>query len=102
MRTTQGLTFRVLAELAGMSSQTVFTAEHGKHTPGIDIIERLAAALDVSPAWLAYGLGPIESPTLRNRRHAAALAKVLEGTATQEQSREAAILLRRAYGVKPE
>jgi hypothetical protein len=31
----------------------------------LDTLEALAKALGVSPAWLAFGLGPMEAPTRR-------------------------------------
>ncbi|MFO0656147.1 MAG: hypothetical protein U0787_13840 [Polyangia bacterium] len=35
--------------------------------PSIATVEALAVALGVSPAWLAYGLGPMELPSRRRK-----------------------------------
>lgn len=44
-----------LAALAGCSSPLVSLTENGHSTPAADTVERLALALGVSPAWLAFG-----------------------------------------------
>lgn len=41
-----------------MSTGTAFLIERRQTLPRIDTIERFAAALGVSPSWLAYGDGP--------------------------------------------
>lgn len=51
------LTFRELGEFAGVSHTAVQLLEQGKRTPSIETAERLAVALDVAPAWLAFGAG---------------------------------------------
>ena len=43
---------------SGMSTGTAFLIERRQTLPRIDTIERFAAALGVSPSWLAYGDGP--------------------------------------------
>lgn len=52
-----GLTLRGLADAAGLGHVTVDNIEKDRHVPGIEIVERLSAALGVSPCWLAYGIG---------------------------------------------
>jgi len=42
----------------GMSTATAFLIERRQNLPRINTIERFAAALGVSPSWLAYGEGP--------------------------------------------
>lgn len=42
----------------GMSTATAFLIERRQNLPRINTIERFAAALGVSPNWLAYGEGP--------------------------------------------
>lgn len=41
----------------GMSTATAFLIERRQNLPRLSTIERFAAALDVSPSWLAYGEG---------------------------------------------
>lgn len=46
---------RQLSEAAGISVQTWSNTEAGKTVPKVDSLERMAVALNVAPAWLAYG-----------------------------------------------
>ena len=69
-RQARGLSVRVLATAAGVSHTAVGNVERGT-MPGLDTAEALAVALGVSPAWLAYGLGPMELPSRRRRAAAA-------------------------------
>ena len=62
-----GLSVLALATAAGLSHTAVGNVERGT-MPTLATAEALATALDVSPAWLAYGLGPMELP---GRRRAA-------------------------------
>jgi transcriptional regulator with XRE-family HTH domain len=62
-----GLSVLALATAAGLSHTAVGNVERGT-MPSIATAEALAVALGVSPAWLAYGLGPMELP---GRRRAA-------------------------------
>ncbi len=52
-----GLTLRQVGAAAGISIQGVLNCETGATVPRVDNLERLAVALDVSPCWLAYGVG---------------------------------------------
>lgn len=70
-RQARGLSVRVLATAAGVSHTAVGNVEQGT-MPGLDTAEALAIALGVSPAWLAYGLGPMELP---KRRRAAVVTQ---------------------------
>lgn len=63
-RNARRLSVRETDRLAGNSEGVVKSIEHGT-MPGIDTLEQLAKALDVSPAWLAFGEGPMELPTRR-------------------------------------
>ncbi len=64
-RTAHGLNMRALARAAGLTHTAVRSTETGASTPGIATVESFAVALGVSPAWLAYGLGPMELPGRR-------------------------------------
>ena len=68
-RTARGLTMRALARAAGLTDTAVRSTETGTSMPSIATVEALAVALGVSPAWLAFGEGPM---TLPPRRKAAA------------------------------
>ena len=50
-----GLSMRTLSVAAGVSVQTWSKVEGGTAMPKVDSLERMAVALDVAPAWLAYG-----------------------------------------------
>ena len=50
-----GLLLQQVSALAEMSKPVAGLIERGERTPGLDTIERLAAALGVPPGWLAYG-----------------------------------------------
>lgn len=54
-RGASGLSMRALAEHAGVSPQTWSNTESGATIPKVDSLERMAVALGVAPAWLAYG-----------------------------------------------
>jgi len=66
-RSERGLTKAALARLVGLSPSTVADIEKGAQT-GVDVLESLAKALGVSPAWLAFGEGPREIPKKRRVR----------------------------------
>lgn len=70
-RTARGLTMRALAQAASLTHTAVRSTETGASMPSIATVEAFAVALGVSPAWLAYGLGPIELPSRRRRAVAA-------------------------------
>ena len=70
MRIARGLSVLAVATAAGLSHTAVGNVERGT-MPGLDTAEALAVALGVSPAWLAYGLGPMELPSRRRRAAAA-------------------------------
>ena len=55
-RTARGLSVLAVAKLAGLSHTAVGNVERGT-MPTLATAEALAKALDLSPAWLAYGLG---------------------------------------------
>jgi transcriptional regulator with XRE-family HTH domain len=69
-RIARGLSALAVATAAGVSHTAVGNVERGT-MPGLDTAEALAVALGVSPAWLAYGLGPMELPSRRRRAAAA-------------------------------
>lgn len=71
-RAARGLSMRALARLAGLTDTAVRSTESGLSVPSIATAEALAKALDLSPAWLAYGIGPRELPARRKARTASA------------------------------
>ena len=54
-RSLASLTTRQLAQRAGCAKNLPLNVENGEQTPGIDIAEKLAFALGVSPVYLAFG-----------------------------------------------
>lgn len=59
-RTKRGLSQKVLSAQAGLSDSYVAQIEHqgGDRSPLLDNAEKLARALNVPIAWLAFGSGP--------------------------------------------
>lgn len=56
-RLSKNLTLGELARVAGIPSrQTIYNIETGRQAASVEQLEKLAAALDVSPAWLTYGI----------------------------------------------
>ena len=66
IRTERGETKAALARAVGLSPSTVADIERGAQT-GVDVLEALAKVLSVSPAWLAFGEGPMELPSRRRK-----------------------------------
>lgn len=60
VRQEAGLGLIKLGRIAGVSHSTIGDIEKGRQLPAVDTIERLARTLKVSPAWLAFGMGPRE------------------------------------------
>ncbi len=69
LRERRGLTRRALGRDSGTSDTTVRRVEEREIVPTIATIERLAAALAVSPCWLAFGQGqgPADTPNEEER-----------------------------------
>ena len=61
VRIERGLTKVALARQLDLSATAIANIEKGAQT-GVDVLESLAKALGVSPAWLAFGEGPREIP----------------------------------------
>ncbi|MFO0580492.1 MAG: helix-turn-helix transcriptional regulator [Polyangia bacterium] len=61
-RDVRGLSMRGLARQAGLSVQTVSKTENGATVPIVSNLEALAVALEVSPCWLAFGIGEPPRP----------------------------------------
>lgn len=59
-REAAGIKAGPLSTRAGLSVNTAFYIEEGRRVPGIDVVERLARILDVSPGWL--GFAPLRAP----------------------------------------
>ena len=45
-----------IARDAGLDRSTIYNLRAGRGSPSIATVERLAEALGVEPAWLAYGV----------------------------------------------
>jgi transcriptional regulator with XRE-family HTH domain len=58
VRSTYRWSLRELAASSGVAHSTIFRIEQGIGTPSISAVERLATALCVTPAWLAFGEAP--------------------------------------------
>jgi len=71
VRDAQGLSARAVGRAAVLREGTVRAIEAGG-MPTLDTLEQLAVLLGVSPAWLAYGLGPMEPPHRQSRPSASA------------------------------
>jgi len=67
IRLERGQTKVALARLIDLSATAIANIEKGAQT-GVDVLESLAKALGVSPAWLAFGEGPREIPKKRRVR----------------------------------
>ncbi len=52
MRLARGLSVRGLAKEAGVSTETVYSVEHGKRQPNLTTLGKLARALGVNPGDL--------------------------------------------------
>lgn len=46
LRTARGLSIRKLAEEAGVSTETIYSVEHGKRQPSVRTLGKIARALD--------------------------------------------------------
>lgn len=66
-RTERGYTKATLATEAALNPGSILGIERGGQA-GLDTVEALAKALRVSPAWLAFGVGPRELPPRRRSR----------------------------------
>ena len=73
-RIAAGLSMRAVARSAGLTDTAVRTTETAQTMPSLETAERLAVALAVSPAWLAFGEGPRALPPRRRTTRAAASA----------------------------
>lgn len=67
VRIEKGQTKASLGRLAHLAAPSIAQIENGGQA-GVDTIERLAKALGISPAWLAYGVGSRELPPRRRSR----------------------------------
>ncbi len=63
-RTTANLSQSKLAKAAGITDRHVRALERrgGSWNPALQTLQRLAEALGVEPAWLAFGSGPRSNP----------------------------------------
>lgn len=68
IRGERGFSRRELGRLSGTSDNFVQMTETGATVPNIAKVEALAKALQVSPCWLAYGIGPHVLPLIRRGR----------------------------------
>lgn len=70
VRKAAGLGLIKLGKMAGVSHSTIGDIEKGRQLPAVDTVERLARALKVRPAWLAFGDGQREADTTEAPVHA--------------------------------
>jgi transcriptional regulator with XRE-family HTH domain len=61
LRLARGFSLREVERRADVAGDLVRRTEQGLTLPTLGTVEKLAKALGVSPAWLAYGLGPTEA-----------------------------------------
>jgi transcriptional regulator with XRE-family HTH domain len=47
IRESKGMTTRSLAREAGVSTETIYSIEHGKRQPSVTTLDKIARALDV-------------------------------------------------------
>ena len=73
-RTEKGLSQEELAAALYVTRQTISNYEVGRSQPDVDMLQRIAAALDVELVWLLYGKP--ESPSRRQKRRTAILLAV--------------------------
>ena len=66
------LSMREAARRTETSPTLISSAEAGDTMPNLAKLEALAKALRVSPAWLAFGIGPRELPPRRRAAMTAA------------------------------
>lgn len=66
-RTERGHTRIELGRIAKLNPGSIAKIEAGGQA-GVDTLEQLAKALRISPAWLAFGAGPMELPARRRSR----------------------------------
>jgi transcriptional regulator with XRE-family HTH domain len=65
VRAARGLSRTSLAEAAVVLAGSIQRIEEGRGAANVETVERLAIALDVSPAWLAFGDGDPASALVR-------------------------------------
>ena len=70
-RAIRGFSIREVERRAGTAEGSVRAIE-GRTMPSLDTLEQIAKALGVSPAWLAYGEGPMDAPPRRTAQIAPA------------------------------
>lgn len=68
-RAVRGFSIREVERRAETAEGAVRAIEGGT-MPGLDTLEQIANALGVSPAWLAYGEGPMDAQTRRRATQA--------------------------------
>lgn len=71
VREALGLSIRSVARAAVVIEGTIRSIERGGQ-PTLDTLEQLAVALGVSPAWLAFGEGPLSMPVRSKPQYASA------------------------------
>lgn len=68
LRAVRGFSIRQLERQADVASDLVRTTELGRSVPTLATVEKLAKALEGSPGWLAFGLGPMAAVARRPAR----------------------------------
>ncbi len=100
-RKAQRLSFRALALRAEVGIGTPQNIEVERNAATLEVVEKLARALGVSPAWLAFGMGPREPPPLHFRRKASGIITQLDAS-PEAWCKDAATMLRACYGLEEE
>lgn len=90
-----------LAQRAGLAAATERDIESGVRVPTVSTIARLAAALSISPGWLAYGIGDdgIVGVATTTTTNTLGMGMRLQVTRTQQGFSKAA--LARLVGLSP-
>jgi transcriptional regulator with XRE-family HTH domain len=68
IRTAQGLTLSELGRRAGSTASQAQKMEQGRAVPTLATVEQFANALQLSPGWLAFGLGEMTLPNPRRTK----------------------------------
>lgn len=98
-REQSGLKKSPLAQRAGLAAATERDIESGARLPTVSTIARLAAALSVSPGWLAYGIGDAGIGGVKTAMNTAGMGLRLQVRRTQHGISKAA--LARRVGLSP-
>jgi len=91
LRKQGGLTINQLAEMAGMDSGFLNYIEHGKKSPSLDTLARIANALNVSPADLFAKQG-FKAEDVFEHQVSNQIRAILNGKTQEEKEKFLAVL----------